>query len=224
MTPKRLLRPLEVQLALQPKRPLALRVSDMGRVPMPAKIQAPVKRAGHPKQGHDRCRATSRSRAAPVSRRGGRRRRICRRSAGQRSPDRGPQIEGIRSLPRRGKHGWVRRRRKRIQHGQVNAAARAEIKNGFAGLYLSECRGVTATERGPEDFFGQRAFFRIGVEIFGDGVATTEFRAIAAAGGPAAGGPLGGFAVFLPYGLLEVRFRHWSFSLRGNVAETGEAT
>lgn len=36
----------------------------MGRVPMPAKIQAPVKRAGHPKQGHDRCRATSRSRAA----------------------------------------------------------------------------------------------------------------------------------------------------------------
>src|SRR5215472_5524773 len=105
----------------------------------------------------------------------------------------------------------------------VNAAPRAEIKHGFAGLQLSEGRGVTATERGRDGFFGQRAFFRIGVEVLGDEVAPTEFRAIAAAGGPAAGGALGGGAIFLLYGFLEVAFGHWSFSLRGHFKKTAEA-
>src|SRR5215469_466539 len=105
----------------------------------------------------------------------------------------------------------------------VNAAPGAEIKYGFAGLQLSEGRGVTATERGRDGFFGQRAFFRIGVEVFGDEVAATESRAIAAAGSPAAGGALGGGAIFLLYGVLEVAFGHWSFSLRGHFKKTGEA-
>src|SRR5947208_14381437 len=91
----------------------------------------------------------------------------------------------------------------------------------FAGLHLSERRGVTITERGREGFFGQRAFFRIGVEVFADGVAATPLRATAAASRPPAGGALGGIAIFLLYVFLEVA--HWSFHLSGNLPDQAQA-
>src|SRR6267142_1452314 len=93
----------------------------------------------------------------------------------------------------------------------VDAAARAEIENDFAGLKLRESRWIAATERSSDGFFRECGLLGVVVEILGDGVAATEFGATAATRRAAASSALRSLAVFLFHGFLNVWFAHGIF-------------
>src|SRR5436190_7334693 len=96
----------------------------------------------------------------------------------------------------------------------VNAAAGAKVEHHFAGLELSEGRGIATAERSGHSFFGQGALFRVAVKVFGDGVAAAERRASAAASGAPARGAFGGLAVFLLHRFLDIGFAHGLLTLK----------
>ena len=79
----------------------------------------------------------------------------------------------------------------------VDAAARAEIENGFARLQFRERRRIAAAERGQQRFFRDLASLGGVVKISGDGIAATGRSARAAAGTASCLHAQGSFAIFL---------------------------
>src|SRR5215468_3883733 len=89
----------------------------------------------------------------------------------------------------------------------VDAAPRAQIQHGLAGLELGERRGIAAAKRGGCGFAGQAPRLRRRVEVGGDGMALAPGRT--AAGGIAARSHFErGLAVLVLDDLLDVALAH----------------
>ena len=92
----------------------------------------------------------------------------------------------------------------------VDAAAGAEVENGFTSVELGERGGIAAAERGLHGFGGNFARLRCVVEIGSDGIAAAAAGCggCAATGAAAGGGTQRGLAVLVFHNFTDVRLTH----------------